>query len=345
MKIGMTFDLRSEYLKAGYSEDETAEFDRDDTIFAIESALAELGHRPERIGHARALIERLARGHRWDLVFNIAEGLYGMGREAQVPAILDLYGIPYTFSDPLVMALTLHKGMTKRVVRDAGVPCCDFAVVMEPADLNAVDFEPPYFIKPVAEGTGKGVSAASIVHHRDGLAAASASLVSHYRQPVLVEQFLPGREFTVGVIGTGSEARALGSLEVSLLQTAEPNVYSYTNKAYCEERVAYRVVRPEESRVAARAEEIALAAWRVLGCRDGGRVDVRCDAGGSPQFMEVNPLAGLHPEHSDLPILCTALGIAYIQLIEWIVTSARKRVHGSVHRSKEGACLACGDRS
>ena len=122
MKIGLTYDLRSEYLKMGYSELETAEFDRDDTIEAIESTLHELGYETERIGHAKQLAKALTTGKRWDLVFNIAEGLHGIGREAQVPALLDLYEIPYTFSDPLVMSLTLHKGLTKRVLRDAGVP-------------------------------------------------------------------------------------------------------------------------------------------------------------------------------------------------------------------------------
>ena len=125
MKIGLTYDLRSDYLAAGYSEEETAEFDREDTIEAIENALSDLGHQPERIGHARRLVEALCQGHRWDLVFNIAEGMRGMGREAQVPAILDVYGIPYTFSDPLVMSLTLHKGMTKQILRDAGLPTAD----------------------------------------------------------------------------------------------------------------------------------------------------------------------------------------------------------------------------
>ena len=108
MKIGLTYDLRSEYLARGYSEYQTAEFDREDTIDALETAIRGLGHTTDRISNARRLIERLARGDRWDLVFNIAEGINGIGREAQVPAILDLYNIPYTFSDPLVMSLTLQ---------------------------------------------------------------------------------------------------------------------------------------------------------------------------------------------------------------------------------------------
>ncbi len=327
MKIGLTYDLRSEYLAAGYGEEETAEFDREDTIEALEKALAGLGHHTERIGHARSLIEKLAAGRRWDLIFNIAEGMNGIGREAQVPAILDVYGIPYTFSDPLVMALTLHKGMTKHVLRDAGVATADFVVVGDAGDIDRVTFEPPYFIKPVAEGTGKGVTSDSIVRRRKDLAAACRNLMTTYRQPVLVEPFLSGREFTIGVVGTGREARVLGTMEVHLLEKAEAEIYSYTNKARYKELVVYRRVDANQDPVVRQAEDVVLQAWRVLGCRDGGRADVRCDGQGVPQFMEVNPLAGLHPEHSDLPILCTQLGMTYAQLIARIVQSAQERIH------------------
>ena len=326
MKIGLTYDLRSEYLAEGYSELETAEFDRDDTIAAIESTLRELGHETERIGHARQLMQALLSGRRWDLVFNIAEGMHGIGREAQVPAILDVYNIPYTFSDPLVMGLTLHKGMTKRVIRDAGVPTCDFLVAASAADCKEVPFTPPYFIKPVAEGTGKGVTPASIVRERDGLPAAVADLLAQYRQPVLVESYLPGREFTTAIVGTGSRARAIGSMEVVLLDKAEQGVYSYVNKENCEELVEYRLVLPDRDPVVKQAEQVALDAWRVLGCRDAGRIDLRCDAKGNPQFIEVNPLAGIHPEHSDLPIICSKVGISYTSLLDSIVKSASERV-------------------
>jgi D-alanine-D-alanine ligase len=329
MKIGLTYDLRSEYLAAGYGEEETAEFDRDDTIEALENALVSQGHATDRIGNIHSLVKRLASGDRWDLVFNIAEGMYGIGREAQVPALLDAYGIPYTFSDPLVMALTLHKGMTKHVLRNAGVPTSDFAVVGEVADIETVTFEPPYFVKPVAEGTGKGVTPDSIVRQRKDLGAACRNLMTTFRQPVIVEEFLPGREFTIGIVGTGNDARILGTMEVVLLGNAEPNVYSYTNKERCEEMVVYSIVEAAADPVVRQAEAIVLDAWRVLGCRDGGRADVRCDAHGAPQFMEVNPLAGLHPEHSDLPILCTKLGISYQVLVEQIVESAQKRIRRS----------------
>ena len=325
MHVGLTYDLRSEYLAAGYTEEQTAEFDRDDTVDAIAESLRELGHEPDRIGHARQLVERLARGERWDLVFNICEGLHGIAREAQVPAILDVYEIAYTFSDPLVMALTLHKGLTKTVVAAAGVPTPRFLVVERLSDLDGASMRFPAFGKPVAEGTGKGVTAASIARDAGGLRGLCAELLQRFKQPVLVEEYLPGREFTVGLTGTGDDARAVGTLEIVLRDAAEPGVYSYVNKEHCEDLVAYPLVRADEDPVVCEAEAIALAAWKALGCRDAGRVDLRCDAEGRPQFLEVNPLAGLHPEHSDLPMLFTAVGLSYTTLIERIVTSAARR--------------------
>lgn len=325
MHIGLTYDLRSEYLAAGYSEEETAEFDRADTIDAIETALRQLGHQTDRIGHARQLVGRLAQGDDWDLVFNICEGLFGAGREAQVPAILDVFQIPYTFADPCVLSICLNKGVTKSVVADAQIPTPRFAVVEQIEGIGATDrLRFPLFAKPIAEGTGKGVTPASCVHTMLQLSTICEELLDRYHQPVLVEEFLPGREFTVGILGTGESARCLGTLEIVLRNEAEPGVYSYVNKERCEELVEYRLVKPHDSQVA-HAEAIALAAWKTLGCRDGGRIDLRCDATGMPQFIEANPLAGLHPEHSDLPMLATAVGMPYVELIGQIVTSAKVR--------------------
>jgi D-alanine-D-alanine ligase len=324
--IGLTYDLRTDYLARGFSEEDTAEFDQIGTIEALEASLRRLGFETDRIGHVEQLTARLASGDRWDLVFNIAEGLHGMGRESLVPAILDHHRIPYTFSDPLVMAVTLHKGMAKRLVASAGVPTADFAVVTSLDEIAAIRLPFPLFAKPVAEGTGKGVTTSSIVHDAEELERQCAFLLERYRQPVLVETLLPGRELTVGIVGTGARAEAIGTLEIVLREAAEEGVYSYANKENCEELVDYFVVSPASDAVVAEAERVALAAWRVLECRDGGRVDLRCDAAGQPSFLEVNPLAGLHPEHSDLPILATARGIAYDELMGAIMRSALCRI-------------------
>jgi D-alanine-D-alanine ligase len=323
VKIGITCDLRDDYLAEGYTEEETAEFDHPMTIAAIDDALQSLGYETARIGHIRALARRLIAGERWDLVFNIAEGLRGFGREAQVPALLDAWDIPYTFSDPLVLSLTLHKGMAKHVIRDLGIPTPDFAVVETPEEVAAVKLPFPLFAKPVAEGTGKGVTAASKIADRMELVRVCRELLTTFRQPVLVETFLPGREFTVGIIGTGAEAISAGVMEVRLTSKAEKEVYSYTNKEDWHGRIEYILAADAMARA---AEKTALDAWRGIGCRDGGRIDLRADAAGIPHFMEVNPLAGLRPDHSDLPILCELAGMSYRELIAGIMRSVLKRI-------------------
>jgi len=324
MNIGLCYDLRSAYLAMCYGEEQTAEFDRESTIDAIAASLARLGHTVDRIGHARELMARLLAGDRWDLVFNIAEGLHGVGREAQVPCILDVYGIPYTFSDPMVLALSLHKGMTKRVLRDGGLPTPAFAVIEDLDDLAGLDLPYPLFAKPVAEGTGKGIDGGSVLADPDALRRRCALLLARHRQPVLVERFLPGREFTVGLVGTGPRAEVVGTLEVVLREEASAAAYGYENKERCEELVDYVPVSAADPVVLA-AEALALAAWRLLGCRDGGRVDLRADQDGVPHVLELNPLAGLHPEHSDLPMICTAVGMPYDELMARIVASAALR--------------------
>ncbi len=329
MTVGITYDLKEDYLREGMSDEEAAEFDSPATIEAIETSLRALGFATERIGHLRALLARLASGGRWDLVFNIAEGVHGIGREAQIPAVLDAFLIPYTFSDPMVLGLCLHKGMAKRVVRDAGVPTPDFALVEDEGEAAGVRLAFPVFAKPVAEGTGKGISGASRAGTPAELERACAELLRRFRQPVLVETFLPGRELTVGILGTGAKARTIGALEIELRGSAEPGAYTYHNKKMYEDRVSYQLA---EDAAAAEAQEVALAAWRALGCRDGGRVDIRCDAAGRPHFLEVNPLAGLHPVDSDLPILCYKRGLTYRELIAAIMESARSRLAAAAPR-------------
>lgn len=323
MKIGITYDLREDYLKMGFTEEETAEFDQAGTIIAIETTLNKLGYETERIGHFRSLAEALVEGKSWDIVFNICEGMYGIGREAQVPAILDAWKIPYVFSGPLVLSLTLHKAMTKRVVRDAGIATPDFFVVSKESDIPNVNLSFPLFAKPVAEGTGKGVDSRSVIANKKQLSERCIYLLDRFKQPVLVETFLSGREFTVGIVGTGEHAHSVGVLEIILKENAEANVYSYVNKEECEQLVEYILVSDS---VALACEKVSLDAWKVLECQDGGRVDIRFDDKGIANFIEVNPLAGLHPEHSDLPILSHKNGIEYIELIRMIMESALTKI-------------------
>jgi D-alanine-D-alanine ligase len=323
MKIGFTYDLRDDYIKKGFSDVEAAEFDTVETVEGIEASLQKLGHEVERIGNAENLIKELVNGKRWDMVFNIAEGVSGIGREAQVPAILDLYNIPYVFSDPMILSLTLHKGMTKRVVRDGGVLTPDFHIVYSEDDIETVSLNFPLFVKPVSEGTGKGIGKMSKVENEYQLRDVCVYLLKEFGQPVLVERYLPGREFTVGITGTGKNAEVTGVMEVNFLPDCESEAYGLVNKKNYEEMMKYTV---PEKEIYEKCEETALKAWRLLECRDGGRVDLRNNSLGEPEFIEVNPLAGLNPIDSDLPILSRLNGLDYDGLIKKIMDSAVKRL-------------------
>src|SRR5690606_27688557 len=302
----------------------------------------------------------------------------------------------YTFSDPLVSALTLHKATAKRVLRDLGLPTPAFALVEDADDLRhlvdalggggagagavreartangragavapsveggessrhaetrsrrgsgneavearsgrrgATAVQPsvaasaaigfPLFAKPVAEGTSKGIDAGAVLRDAAELERRCRALLERYRQPVLVEEFLPGREVTVGIVGTGASAEAVGVLEVTLLEGADPEVYTARNKEACETLVRDELVL---GALAEAAVGLALAAWRGLGCRDAGRVDLRADALGRLQVLEINPLAGMHPSHSDLPIMWALGGRDYDALVAAIVASAAARI-------------------
>ncbi len=328
LSIGMVYDLRSDYLKEGFTLEEVAELDTEATIDALDATLRSLGYRTDRIGHARALCERLVRGDRWDLVFNFAEGLHGRSREAQSPAILELYGVPYTFSDPLVLAVTLDKAVAKRLVSSHGLPTPRFKVVATPQDASPDGLRFPLFAKPIAEGTGKGIDERSRIDTPEELRSVCARLLAAFKEPVIVEEYLPGREFTTAVIGTGKKARVIGTMEVEVMPAAARAIYSLEMKERCEEFVRY--CAPPRDEVRRKVEALALASYLALECRDVGRVDIRLDAGGEPSFMEINPLPGMHPQHSDLPMIATQEGMRFEDLIGEIVRSALERTRGAV---------------
>jgi D-alanine-D-alanine ligase len=323
LRIGLAYDLKADYLAAGFSPEAVMEFDDEATVGGLAAALAALGHRPERVGRGVELARRLAAGERWDLVFNLAEGVSGRSREAQVPSLCELFGQPYTFSDPLTAALTLDKPLAKRVVRDLGLPTAPFAVVSRCEEADEIDLPPPLFVKPIAEGSSKGVTQRSKVTCRDELRGRCAELIAAFDQPVLVETYLPGREITVGIVGNGGAARAVGTMEVTFAHGSDREFYTALNKGEFEERVAYNLLNGGP--LAGRARQIALAVYDAFGCRDAGRVDLRCGEDGEPYFLEINPLPGLHPTRSDLPIMCALGGVEYSRLVGDIVAAAAER--------------------
>ena len=323
MLVGLTYDLRSDYLAEGYSELDVAEFDSESTIASIEQTIQQSGHKTDRIGHARSLCSRLAAGAKWDLVFNIAEGLRGRCRESQVPCILEAYAIPYTFSDPLVCALTLDKSLSKQLVQTNGVPTPKFEVLENPSQIKKVALKYPLFAKPIAEGTGKGIDHNSKIESPAQLKKVCETLLKQYSQPVLVEEFLPGREFTVAVLGNGDDAFVLGTMEIEIISDPGNGIYSYTAKEECETLVKYLPYK--DGNLKKELEEISLRAYKILQCRDAARVDLRCDKDGAPCFLEINPLPGLHPTHSDLPMIATQQGWSYGRLLDTIIKNALAR--------------------
>ncbi|MDP4222267.1 MAG: D-alanine--D-alanine ligase [Bacteroidota bacterium] len=324
MRIGLTYDLRSWYLDRGYSMEDTAEFDKQETVDSIDMALRNMGFQTEPVGNCFQLIDALAAGERWDMVFNIAEGLYGDGRESVIPAILDQYKIPYVFSGPVVLGISLNKHLTRLIVSAAGVPVSPGMLITEPKDIEKCDLQYPLFIKPVSEGTGKGITEKNLINSKSQLRERAGYLLTRFCQPALVEEYLPGREFTVGVIGSGDEAVAIGGMEIECKDNLPYSVEFKENyQIFCK-------YIPMAAEFAEECKTVALKVWKALGGVDAGRVDVKADRNGRMCFMEVNPLAGLHPVHSDLPILSNMIGIKFQALMEMIMKSAIKRHHLTV---------------
>jgi len=320
MKVGLTYDLRSWYIDRGYSMDETAEFDKQETVDALENSLKLMGYETESVGNAFQLIDALSSGRRWDIVFNIAEGLYGDGRESVVPAILDQYKIPYVFSGPVIMGISLNKHLAKLVVAAAGVPVSPGCLITELNDIERCNLIYPLFVKPVSEGTGKGITEKSLVNTPAELTDMVKWILTEFGQPALVEEYLPGREFTVGLVGYGEDAMAIGGMEVMTINNLPYSVEVKENyQNYC-------TYKPLDNDIIDECKSVALRAWKALDAVDAGRVDLKADRNGNICFIEANPLAGLNPIHSDLPILSRMYGIEYQTLLEMIMKAAIKRI-------------------
>jgi D-alanine-D-alanine ligase len=327
MDVGLTFDLREEHLPhEGAPPDYHAEFDSEENIRHLQTAIEGLGHGVHLIGSIGKLVRFLAEGRRVDIVFNMAEGLGSRSREAQVPAVLEAFGIPYTGSDPLTMAVCLDKAMTKRLWQQEGLPTPDFRVVSNMAAFDAACKDLPalpLFVKPLHEGSSKGIGAGSVVESVQDLRDRVEWTLSWYQQPALVERFLPGREFTVGILGNGHGARVLGVGEIVL--TRLDQVYGYTQKEEWETRVPQKLIPLDSTALLDMLSSLALRAYHAVECRDLARLEIRLDDEGNPHLLEINPIVGLHPTHSSLPILATQAGLSYEQLIAEILHHAIAR--------------------
>ena len=321
--IGLTYDLKDDYLKMGFNSEEVAEFDSIETINAIDEALSKYGYDTIRIGNIYNLVKFLASGKRVDLVFNICEGLNGSSREAQVPSLLEAYNIECVFSNAETLTTTLNKAIAKTIVSKAGLRSSRFAVVEKIDQIEDIDIKYPLFVKPLFGGTGVGISSKSIVENHSELKAEIIRQLDIYKQPILVEKYLDGREFTVGIVGNSNNARAIATMEIAIDSNSDKGVYSYLNKSNYKEVAKYSLV---EGSIKAQAEELALASYKALNCRDASRIDLKMDSKGNIYFLEVNPLAGLNPSDSDLPIMCYLKNMKYQELINSIMDSVNFRL-------------------
>jgi D-alanine-D-alanine ligase len=346
----------------GMSEDQWDDLDSEKTINGIVDALTSGGHEvmflEASIWPPYSLVERLE-AYEPDICFNIAESHFGDGREAQVPAILEMLRIPYTGSQVLALALALDKPMTKRVLHYHGLPTPEFQVFEipdEPIDedlLNeAGDLRYPMFVKPSREGTSMGVSVDSIVHNVTQLRAQVAAQLTRYNQPIMVEHYISGREVTVGMLGNmkRNEARRLNDrtaaqglpetltflpvLEMDIQAYADTQADLYTSYMKTElgpEEYKYFCPAPVTAEQEYQLKVLASAVFRVIGCKDVSRVDFRLDAAQNdkPYILEINPLPGLSPGFSDLCLQAEAAGMSYQQLINTILDNAAKR-HGLI---------------
>jgi D-alanine-D-alanine ligase len=330
-RIGIAYDLKTDYLDLASRsgrDDVLEEYDSMETVDAIFEALLDSGHQPVLLGGGRAFLNRLY-AEPVDLVFNIAEGWGSRSREAQVPAVCELLRVPCSHSDPLTLALSLDKAMTKRIAAGAGVPTPAFVCVESLGEFDIVDELPdfPLLAKPAWEGSSIGIGSHSLCGNFDDLRERVASLLRDYQGPVLIEHFLPGAEVTVLVMGDGAGARVVGMMEISpRSESPSAFVYSLEVKRDYRNRVDYHVPPRLPPETISAIGETALRAYRAIGCRDIARVDIRLDAAGIASLIEVNPLPGLHPVDGDVPILCGRLGIPYVSLIRGIVDEAARRV-------------------
>ncbi|MDX1428774.1 MAG: ATP-grasp domain-containing protein, partial [Rhodothermales bacterium] len=321
-------------------EDVYAEWDDDATIAAIEEMLLGFGD-VVRLEAREGLPTRL-RETEPDIVFNIAEGIGGTTRESYVPTFCEFWGIPYTGSDPMALATCLDKARAKEVLSYHGVPTPDFVVARRPEDLDGWAHE-PCIVKPLHEGSSKGIMSRSFCNTREEAAAEVHRIVTGYGEPAIVERYLPGREFTVAILGDGATARALPIVELDFgtLPAAAPPIYSFEAKWIWDRPESpldiFKCPANCELRLQQRIEEITLRAFHVLRCRDWARIDVRCDSDGEPHVLEVNPLPGIIPDpdaNSCYPKAARAAGLSYSDVIETVLRSGAERYGLVISREK-----------
>ena len=315
-----------------YSNDRYAEWDTRETILAVKNALAEQHHVTmiEADEHAYELLRSL----RPDIVFNIAEGMYGISREAQIPAILELLRIPYSGSDPLTLATCLDKSRAKEILSHHGVSTPKFAVVSDHGELREFTFTLPAMVKPLHEGSSKGIFNSSVARTDRELQMEITKVLDSYEQAAFVEEYLEGREFTVALLGNGNDVQVLPIVEIKFdsLPQGVNRIYSYEAKWIWDRSDApldiFQCPANLTPALKSDIETICKKAYAILRCRDWCRIDVRLDAKGMPHIIELNPLPGILPNPEDnscFPKAARAAGLNYNRLLQTVLALAAKR--------------------
>jgi D-alanine-D-alanine ligase len=335
MKIGLAYDLKEAVLFApGCPEDTLEEYDSPETVEAIATALETLGHSVVKLAGGREFITNILQNN-IDFVFNISEGLGNhRSREAQIPAILEMLDIPYSGSDPQCLAICLDKPLTKRLVTAAGIRTPRWQLVTDYSQLKETPldgFPLPAFVKPAYEGSSKGIRLGSRAETVTQITEVAAELLEQYRQPVMVEEFIAGDEVTVGIVGN-SPAKVLGIMRVIAKKRSKYFIYSLEVKREWEQLVDYECPASLEPSILGEIENSSLEVFKILGCRDFARLDFKLSPEGVPYFLEINPLAGLNPRSSDLPIMARKLRWTYQALISAVLNAALQRYPQCVRR-------------
>lgn len=327
MQIGLSYDLKDD-IESGYAgvEDSLEEYDSRETVELIASCLATGGHSLVMLGGGREFLDNILR-QKVDLVFNIAEGRGNhCSREAQVPSILEMLGIPYTGSDPLCLATCLNKPLAKKLVALEGVATPKWRLVADKDELGQIywqGFTFPVIIKPAYEGSSKGIRLASVAEDANQARAEASIILERYRQPVMVEEFINGDEVTVGITGN-SPPEVLGMMRILPRNKNGHFVYSLEVKRDYKNRVEYECPARLEGKVLEKIKLSSLKIFKTLSCRDFARIDFRIGSDGIPYFIEINPLPGLGT-HSDLVIMAIKLGWTHKELINAVLKAALKR--------------------
>lgn len=312
--------------------DTYAEWDSLDTINAIKNSL-ELYHDVTMIEANENAFEKF-KNTKIDIVFNVAECAYGSSREAQIPAMLDMLQIPYTGSDPLTLTTCLDKARTKEVLSYYKIPNAKFLLVQEINDLSNFDLSFPVIIKPVAEGSSKGIFNSSFINNFFDLETNLAELLQEYSQPFLIEEFLPGREFTVALIGNKNDLEVLPIIELNLheLPSELVPIYSYEAKWVVDTKDnplnIFSCPADIDNDLENEIKEVAKKTFNILRCKDWSRIDIRLDANNKPNVIEVNPLPGILPDPDDnscFPKAARTAGMNYEEMINRVLNTAAKR--------------------